>query len=269
MRADVMSEPGDAGVPNDDFVVLSPEVCVLLDGVTPQADDDGCAHGVGWFVRTLGSALMRRLSGSPGAPLGDCVAAAITETAREHRRDGGRCDLGNRATPQATLLVVRCGPTSVDYFVLGDVTLLVDRPAGLLVITDDRGERLAQEFLHRYGHLPAGSGEAREAWDRYRALRNAPGGYWTAAADPHAARQGVTGAVARDSARGLLAMTDGATRYADLFGLTDWAGVHRLVTEHGVDELITRLRTHERAHPEPGRRRTKISDDATVVRIQL
>lgn len=63
-------------------------------------------------------------------------------------------------------------------------------------------------------------------------------------------------------------MTDGATRYADLFGLTDWAGVHRLVTEHGVDELITRLRTHERAHPEPSRRRTKISDDATVVRIQ-
>ncbi|MFC7470806.1 hypothetical protein ACFQVA_29520 [Actinomadura keratinilytica] len=73
-------------------------------------------------------------------------------------------------------------------------------------------------------HTPASRREAavREYVDAVEALRNAEGGFHTAAADPAVARLAVTGRTPRAELRSLTAMTDGATRWVDRFGGT-WA----------------------------------------------
>ena len=54
------TDPGTPGWPNEDFTAVAPGAAVLLDGATtvPRTADTGCVHGVAWYARTLGTALL-------------------------------------------------------------------------------------------------------------------------------------------------------------------------------------------------------------------
>ena len=66
MRIELSSEPGSPDRPNEDFASIALPaggqggVLVLLDGVTPPKDGDGCVHSVPWYVTRLGTALLRQ-----------------------------------------------------------------------------------------------------------------------------------------------------------------------------------------------------------------
>ncbi|AXI78513.1 hypothetical protein [Peterkaempfera bronchialis] len=270
MRIELASEAGTAGRPNEDFVLVAPEAFVVLDGVTPGPRDPGCRHGVVWYVRQLGARLLDEVTAPPGRPLADCLAAAIDGTAKAH---GGGCDLTAPATPQATVAVGRVAGGRFEYLVLADCTVVLDGPdfpRGPVAITDDRVERAAQDLRRAASALPEGSAERAAARERYAAavegLRNRPGGFWTAAADPAVAAEAVTGSAAVAGLRAVAAMSDGAGRYVDLLGLGDWSDAMRLLAADGPAELLGRVRAAEAADPERRRwRRGKVSDDATVV----
>lgn len=102
-----------------------------------------------------------------------------------------------------------------------------------------------------------------EAAGAIRALRGVPGGFWTAGADPRAAREALTGTARLDR---FALMTDGATRAVEVFGDLDWGQAFSLVSDKGPEALIERVRALEAADPQ-GRThpRGKVRDDATVV----
>jgi hypothetical protein len=54
-------------------------------------------------------------------------------------------------------------------------------------------------------------------------LRNTPGGFWVAAADPVVAEHALTGSSPLSSLESALLLSDGASRFADLFGLVSRA----------------------------------------------
>ena len=138
MRVRAVSEPGDPGVPNEDFAAIAPlarggGVMAVLDGVTGTPDGAGCRHGVAWFAGRLGQALLGRAAGPEAPPLADCLAEAIAETADAHR---ATCDLSHPRTPQATVACARWDGAAVEYLVLCDAVLLLAPPsdAGLSVL---------------------------------------------------------------------------------------------------------------------------------------
>ena len=150
--------------------------------------DTGCGHGPAWYVRRLGAHLVdaARLE----VPLADVLAAAIARVRDDH---GSGCDLAHPGTPQATVCLLRVRPEAVDYLVLSDCSLVLDRGGEVEMITDLRAEHTSQPLREAAlaGGRPYGS-ENREARLRrlvaaQRRYVNRDGGYWIAAADPAAA----------------------------------------------------------------------------------
>ncbi|UQX02969.1 protein phosphatase 2C domain-containing protein [Streptomyces sp. RerS4] len=258
MRIDLATAPGNPERPNEDWVSAATPasgggVLVVLDGVTPpRGGDDGCVHGVAWFSTRLGGRLTELSGSRRDMPLDRILAEAITDTADAHRDS---CDLSHVRTPQATVVVVRWDEAYVEHLVLSDSVLLLRGPGGVVTaVLDDRLDRIPREVL--------GSTAATDA------LRNAAGGFYTAAADPEVAARAVIGRTPRGEVRALAALTDGASRWTDTFAEGDWAECLDVLRKEGAEGLIGRVRAIESDPLRPSARR-KRHDDASVVYAEL
>ncbi|MFD7911374.1 protein phosphatase 2C domain-containing protein [Streptomyces sp. NPDC059752] len=258
MRIDLASAPGHQERPNEDWVSAAIPasgggVLVLLDGVTPPRGADGCVHGVPWFTTRLGGRLTELSGSRRDMPLDQVLAESVRATADAHR---DTCDLSHVRTPQATVVVVRWDAEYVEHLVLSDSVLLLQAPGGeVTAVLDDRLDRIPQEVLHSVAATDA--------------LRNAEGGFFTAAADPAVAARAVTGRTPRGRVRALAALTDGASRWTDTFGQGDWADCLAVLRKEGAQGLIGRVRALESDAARPSVARSKRHDDASAVYAEL
>ncbi|MDH2387467.1 hypothetical protein QCN29_01420 [Streptomyces sp. HNM0663] len=262
MRFELATSPGAPERPNEDWASVALPAAgrggtlVLLDGVTPPAGGDGCVHGVPWFTARLGGALVELSGSRRDLTLTEILAEAIRRTADSHRQT---CDLSHVRTPQATAVLVRWGGPAdpVEHLVLSDSTLLLQAPDGAVrAVLDDRLDRLPREALRTHASADA--------------LRNAEGGFFTAAADPGVAERAVAGSTPRTRVRAVAALTDGASRWVDMFEEGDWSACMALLRKEGPRGLIDRVRTLETS----AERRTqvirwKLHDDAAAVFAEL
>ncbi|PJJ04451.1 hypothetical protein BX264_4859 [Streptomyces sp. 2333.5] len=277
MHIALATEPGDPQRPNEDYTsVALPAsgqggVLVLLDGVTPPEEDYGCLHTVPWFTARLGGAMLELSVSHRDMTLPDALAAAISRTADMHRTT---CDLSHARTPQATLVAARWSEDTVEHLVLSDSVLLLERTDGsVLPVLDPRLDELppAVRDLRAFVRaLPRGSAERAAAGREYgravEALRNAEGGFFTAAADPLVAARAVTGSTPRSALRSLTALSDGASRWVEVFREGSWADCVALVAGQGPQALIDRVRAAEAADPScAAHPRGKARDDAAVI----
>ncbi|MEV0318604.1 hypothetical protein ACIBKX_19215 [Streptomyces sp. NPDC050658] len=260
MRIELATEPGDPARPNEDYAaVMLPASgqggsLVLLDGVTPPAGDDGCLHSVHWFTARLGGTLSELSVSRRDMTLTEILGAAITRTAASHSQT---CDLSHPRTPQATVVLARWDDTRVEHLVLSDSALLLASPAGRVTpVLDDRLARIPRSV--------------RRSVPAIEALRNAEGGFFTAAADPSTATRAVTGESPRAEVTALAALTDGAGRWVETFGEGDWTDCFTLLRKEGAQRLVDRVRELERRDPEGKEfRRGKCHDDAAAVYAEL
>ncbi|MER5480428.1 hypothetical protein ABT026_26165 [Streptomyces sp. NPDC002734] len=265
MRTELASEPSELGFPNEDFVSVGLPasglggVVVVLDGVTPPRGETGCAHSVPWFTARLGGALTELSLSRRDLTLPEVLASAVARTAAAH---ADRCDLSHPRTPQATVALARWDAGTLEHLVLADSVLLVERSGGdgegpaVTALTDDRLARIPRERLRSAAVVDA-------------TLRNKEGGFWTAAADPSVAERAVTGSAPREGVRSLTALTDGATRWVEVFGRGGWADVVSLLHARGAAALVAEVRELERADAQDRRLLgpSKTHDDATVAHI--
>jgi Protein phosphatase 2C len=259
--------PATPDQPNDDFVAATTDAVVLLDGVgTPAGSHSGCVHGVAWFVRQLGTTLLAQLAGDDHTDLPACLAAAIVHVRGLHERT---CDLSHAGTPSTTVLAVKQTATTLDYLVLADSVLAVDRGDEVQVLTDPREAEIGRELRRHMDSLSGGTGEHaaahREYVERLRAFRNRPGGFWVASSEPEAAAEAVTGSIPRRNVRAAALLSDGASRLADRFELATWIEVFKTLDAHGPEALLRQVREAEDGDPAGARwPRGKLRDDATI-----
>ncbi|MFF7733140.1 protein phosphatase 2C domain-containing protein [Streptomyces sp. NPDC007984] len=261
MRTELASEPGDADRPNEDFASVGLPASgqggsvVVLDGVTPPRTGTGCLHSVPWFTARLGGALTELTVSLPDVPLVDVLSRAIARTSEAH---AATCDLSHPRTPQATVVVARWNPATVEYLVLSDSALLLESPDGVVTpVLDDRLALLPRSALATDAQVDA-------------TLRNKEGGFFTAAADPSVAARAVTGTVPRTRVRALAALTDGATRWVERFQEGDWTDCFQLLRKEGPQALVDRVRALERSDAAlTSLGRSKRHDDATAVYVEF
>ncbi|MEU3611570.1 integrase [Streptomyces sp. NPDC006872] len=268
MRVALASLPAVPGRENEDFAAAAPGAAVLLDGAGVAGAETGCTHGVAWFSATLGGLLLSTITAHPARLMADCLADAITAVRSLHE---DCCDLTYRASPTSTVVAVRAGARALEYLVLGDSSLLLERNEGeATVFTDRRLDDIGKRLRGAVDALPTGSPEHATALAEYRdALtghRNRTGGFWIAGPDPRAAEHALTGAVRLESLGSVTLLSDGATRLVDRFELTTWRETLAVLGSSGPDELIRRVREAEADDPEGYRwPRGKAQDDATVL----
>ncbi|MGA4839634.1 hypothetical protein [Streptomyces sp. G45] len=281
MRIELATEPGDPDRPNEDYASVALPASgrggslVLLDGVTPPPGDDGCLHSVPWFTARLGGALGELSVSLRDLTLPEILSAAIARTADAHRET---CDLSHPRTPQATVVLARWDAERVEYLVLSDSALLLASPDGTVdAVLDRRLDELppaVRALAAEARTLPRGSAERqakrREYATAVEALRNAEGGFFTAAADPSVADLALTGELPRSRVTALAALTDGAGRWVETFRAGGWADCFALLRKDGPHELVDRVRELETADPDgTAFPRGKRHDDAAVVYVQL
>ncbi|GAB3887197.1 protein phosphatase 2C domain-containing protein [Kibdelosporangium lantanae] len=253
---DLATVPSDPERPNEDFIAavttMDTGVVVVLDGVTPPADGDtGCVHSVPWYTARLGGGLIGLADAWRTTGLVECLAEAIRRTATAHEH---LCDLAHRRTPQATVAVVRWDLERVEYLVLSDAVVLLRHLDG----------RVTAVLDHRLTDLRARHGPLADLGE----LRNKPGGFHTAAADPAAARYAVVGSMPRVMVSAAAALTDGATRWSEIFDLGDWTALFDVVREEGSRTLISQVRTAETADAHgAAMSRRKQFDDASIAYV--
>ena len=266
MRVQLVSEPAPGRPVNEDGALHVGSLVGVFDGVTAPRDTDcGCVHGPAWYVQRLIDRLTEVYREEPTGQLPDLLAEAIGRVRVDH---GGHCDLDNPATPAATVCLIRPDADKLDYLLLSDCTLVVDRGGTVTARTDDRFAaamaRLRQKALTVHGvEIPIG----RPVPGKYQ-LTNRPDGYWVAATNPEAARHASTGRLdlhGPERVRRVALLTDGASCAVDEFALMDWRQLLDLLTKDGPHELIRRIRQAENADPTGTRHpRYKRHDDATV-----
>lgn len=263
----IATDPGSPDVPNEDLAVVRPDLVIVLDGATVRTDT-GCNHGVAWYVDRLAGAFAESAR-NPDQPLTSALTSAISAVAQQHPE----CDLSHPGTPSAAVGVIRTTPKSLDWLVLGDITLIVDAASGLSVVSDERVSATARAERAEADRHPIGS-DAKKAsllvMKRAElAARNRPGGYWIAAADPRAADHALTGSLPLATVWRVGLLTDGATR-AVQFGLTTWENAIPTLNRSGPEGLIRKVRAAEASDPHGNRwPRNKRHDDATAAYIDL
>jgi hypothetical protein len=268
VRAVLATAPVSPQVENEDFAAVTPSAAVLLDGAgTPAGLETGCVHGIAWYARTLGTVLLSVITAADSGTLADCLHAAIGEVRSRHE---DTCDLSHLGTPAATVIATRIRGDELEYLALSDSVLVLARQGANQVVTDHRIETASRPHRGLFEAMPIGTPGRDAAFRRYvqtvREMKNTPGGYWVASADPDAARHAVCGSTALAGLRAALLLSDGASRLADLFGLVSWDELVSLVLEAGPAELIRQVRAAEASDPGGSRwRRGKAVDDATVV----
>lgn len=254
---------GDPAVPNEDWVAVTPDLMVLLDGATTRTES-GCSHDPAWYTSKLGDEILAGAA-SKNTPLQQVLADAISEVAALHPE----CDLDHPGAPSAAAALVRLDGDVLRYTVLGDVTVVLDTTEGVRTISDQRVSRTASDERAEADRHPIGSPEKDAALVKMKhaelAAQNRPGGYWVAAADPTVVEHATSGEVDAATVKRLAVVSDGVARLVDLFRLSTWSTVLNTIARHGPNHLLEDVRRAELADPRGiAHPRNKRSDDATV-----
>lgn len=94
-------------------------------------------------------------------------------------------------------------------------------------------------------------------------MRNQPGGFWVASTVPEAAYHAVRGTEEVGPGGEVAVLSDGASRFAELYGHS-WECLFSLLREEGPGGLIAAVRRLEARNPPSG---GKQHDDATAVHV--
>ncbi len=227
-----------------------------------------------WYVHQLGCRLLTRAAAPDRPPLDEVLATGIEEVAQLHAQT---CDPAAPTAPGATVAMVRMaaagadGRADAEYLVLSDAVAVLDPGDEPVVVTDRSaarhlaGEHLAGLAASARGATGRDGGSALASLIReQQRLRNTPGGYWVAQADPEAARHALTGTVA--GVAGALLLSDGAALLVTDFAAATWRGLVDLGYARGPAGIIAATRELEDRDP-TGQvwPRYKSRDDATAV----
>ncbi|MFF2959293.1 integrase [Streptomyces sp. NPDC057963] len=243
------------GRANEDFTGAVPTAAVLIDGAGIPGTASVCRHGVAWYANRLGGSLLGLLSLVRDRSLAELLAEAIEQVTDDHR---DTCDVAAPISPSAAVAVLRLSDGLVEYLVLGDAVLVLDRADDApLVVSDPREVIVGRPYASALEAVAEGSDEYRRILRDLRANRNRPGGFWVAKDDPRAADEAITGSWPLSELTGAVLLSNGAGRIVDRFGLADWPGVMALLASSGPAEIIRRVRRAEARH-------AVAADDATI-----
>lgn len=254
---------------NEDAVFVVGDLVGVLDGVTaPNGLDTGCRHSVAWYVEQLAECIGDAHTRNGASALTDVLAAGIEAVRHRH---GGSCDLSHPGTHAATVCLLRQRCLDIDYLLLCDTRLVLDRHGKIEVLSDPRFAQAVAKLRKRaFTNAPAvGSaeqvGRVRSTTLARRSLMNVPDGYWIAAADPDAPGHAITGRIATTDVGRAALLTDGAADAVERYDLVGWSELLDIAEESGPDEVIRMVRKAELADPDGQvHPRYKAHDDATI-----
>jgi hypothetical protein len=254
VQLDHASEPAPTGE-NEDRFRGGANWALVLDGAGRYPGrTGGCIHPVTWIVERLADHLAHQLTKYESHGLRDILADAIRATMADH---GPACDLSDPLSPGAAVAVLRTRNDIVEWLVLADCAVIIERTDGQhTVVIDDRVDHLQ--------NAPVTDAEVRTYHPDFVAtVRNRPGGFWVAGAAPEAAAEALTGWLPLAGVQQALLCSDGVTRLVERHDWT-WSAMFATADQEGPAALIEKVRRADEEDPHAHQWRGKMHDDATA-----
>jgi hypothetical protein len=269
-----------SGAVNEDCAGNEAALAWVIDGATDVIEEPlvGTASDAAWFALALDAALCRHAH-NPPADLARLPALLAPELADEFDRDARRKPKQRYEHPSAAALIVREGDRGLDYVSVGDCTLLLETPSGLVRIgteAGDAGDTCIADAIRRFQErnaMPTAESARSYIWPKIRAGRaqmNEANGYGVWSITPPPALYVRTGTVQLASGGTALLATDGLFRLVDVFARYSEQAMLQLALSSGLGVLIEELRRLEAAdHDNIRYPRAKTYDDATGLLLRL
>lgn len=193
--AEIQQETRKGSAVNEDLVWTDDGAAIVLDGATGLTDrtfTDVKSDGK-WYVQTLAEEIRERIHNDTS--LTDIVAAAIDNVATRYGEHTGTTKLEEHEIPSAVGVIVRWTSERLEYFVLGDCSLIVQTETETIPIIGDGPRDLDQRVVEEMKSIREEEGDIpyRELRARvdpllieHRKMKNQPDGYWALGVDTDA-----------------------------------------------------------------------------------
>ncbi|WP_152040247.1 protein phosphatase 2C domain-containing protein [Salinigranum salinum] len=266
---------------NEDLVWTGDNAAIVLDGATGLGDRQvsDAESDAQWYVNALCEALRDRIESDE--ELSAVAASAVERVADEYAELSGPAAAEKHEVPSGAGAVCRWDDGSLEYLVLGDCSVVVDRDDGVDPVLGEGPRELDARVVDEMVAIR----ERADGYVSYSDLRehvksllvehrkqmNEPGGYWTFGFDPEAVDHAETGYVPRDELEFVLSFTDGFEPIYDPYDVfAEWTDLVSYVRSNGIERAIRVLRAFEEADPECERYpRLKPSDDVGVATVDF
>jgi hypothetical protein len=247
----------------------------VIDGATSLTENyiENAESDAVWFVNEWEKELRQRIDDdiSLSEIVKDCIFSL-----RDSYRKFTDVEISDRLkTPAATTAIVRERDGDLEYFVLGDSSILFDSKSGDVDAIIGEGpreydQRAIEELESVMEEQNKSYREAREEIEEllksHRKKENTQSGYWTLGFDTSAVEHADTGRYSTDQISSVHLFTDGFERIKSTFDVfADWASMIDYIDSNGSKRAFKILRAFEESDPECKQYpRLSRSDDAAI-----
>ena len=275
-----LSKQGSGSKPNEDKITILDGAAWVLDGATgitgkriTEKETDAL-----WYVEKINSYLIDNITST--LSIKDIINSAIKFTREEYSKYKGYESLEEVDYPCAAIALVRFNKEEVEYFVLGDCTLIYkEKNQNPKEIVDKRLIELEEQILSSMVKVANEKKitvlEARKYCNnevlKVRKMKNNHKGYWILELNEEAIEHGIYGKIPRKNEIDICLTSDGFSQYYDTFDLSngyeDFIGK---VKNINVDELYNNLyRSQEDDSECNDFPRLKQRDDTSLIYIEI
>lgn len=265
---------------NEDIFNITDRAAWVLDGATGLTNSNisGFKSDANWYVEKWNEYLSKNISKQE--PLKEIIRAGIKEIREEYSKFNGFYSLSGLAYPCAAISVVRLlSENEIEYFVLGDCTLLLKNDKEELEIYDRKLEQLEDKIIEKIIceknknniNLLDAKELCLEDIRNTRLLKNKKSGYWILELNEEAVNHALTGVISVNKSSRICMMSDGFSQYYDTLNIVKNSNEFMtLLEENTIENLLADIRKVQESDNMCNKYpRLKKGDDSTIVYLEF
>ena len=265
---------------NEDIFNIEENAAWVLDGATglTKSKISNLDTDAAWYVDKWNKYLKENINND--STLKEIMRQGILEIKKAYEKFDGFYNLTDLEYPCAAGAIVRIKENKLEYFVLGDCTLIFkNKRQNAKELYNKELERLENRILENIikiknekdiNILDAKKICIQDIKDT-RLLKNKEEGYWILELDENAVEHALTGELKIEESASVCMVSDGFSQYYDTLNIEkDSDSFIKLVKERRLEELVRDLRkTQENDSLCNKYPRFKKGDDSTIVYLEI
>ncbi|MBS6504171.1 MAG: protein phosphatase 2C domain-containing protein [Clostridium sp.] len=275
-----LSRQGSNVKPNEDKITIIEGSAWILDGATgltgkriTEKETDAL-----WYVEALDDYLKKRINSSKD--IKEIIKNAIKEVKEKYSKYDGFNDLEEIDYPCAALALLRFNSKELEYYVIGDCTLIYSQEnESIKEIVDRKLIGLEENILRKMCEVSKVNNisvlDARKLCNdeviSVRKLKNKLNGYWILEFNEDAVDRGLYNKISINGEISICITSDGFSQFYDTFNLAeDYKAFINLLKESNVEDIFNTLyEEQEKDSNCNDYPRLKKRDDTSIIYFEL
>lgn len=264
---------------NEDISTINEYGAWILDGATGLSGKnliDNCSDAR-WYVNQWNDYLKKNIH-KLDMDLKRIMKKGINIIKDKYYKEVRDKNITSLDLPSSSIVVVRWFKNTLEYFILGDCTLIIEKNNNVKIIKDDSVTKLDNKIFKTMDKIMKEENKSlREAKSKVkdliisnRLLKNRKDGYWILEFNTEALDNALYEKISLNGDIKLLMTSDGFSAIADRYNYISMEDLIYEAKNRGLDSLCKELRAvEERDYKGIKYPRFKKSDDASAIYVEL